>query len=271
MINYNTIFLHWKKSQKDFDLNLTRLQQQLNTNAVHDIRVAIKKLRALLNLYILFKNEHGWEQLLKKTEALFNILGRQRDVEICRSLTDDFVKESNGSCKEWKQYLQAILKITSAWANQEIHHYHKKELAKIALVLKQENKLTVEKEFFSALTTIINTRLSATKKHFRQPHLVRKNLKEIFYWISLFPVDTALETWHQKELHSLLDNLGNWQDYEILEVRLKHFRKDYLPKPYEEYKELREFQNNINNHKIVLLKVVNRKARSWMKKVMLPE
>ena len=122
MVSYNTIFLHWKKSQKDFDKNLNRLQQQINTETIHDIRVAIKKLRALLNLYILFKKEPEWVYLLKKTENLFKVLGRQRDIEICWSLTDHFVKETNGSCKEWKHYLQAVLKITKAWVNQEIHH-----------------------------------------------------------------------------------------------------------------------------------------------------
>ena len=271
MATSNSILFHWKKSQKDFDQQLSLLQQQINTAAVHDIRVAIKKLRALLNLYILFKKEPGWEQQLKKTEILFNILGRQRDVEICRSLTNRFEKETSSSYKEWKLYLQALLKITSAWANQEIHHNHKKEFAKIALALKQDSKLPVDEELYTALTTIINTRLSSTKKHLRKPHQVRKNLKEVYYWIGLFPGNYALETWHQDALHSLLDDLGNWQDYEILLQRLKHFRKDYLPKAFEEYKLLIAFQEKINNNKSLLLKIANSKVRRWMKKVMLPE
>lgn len=271
MATYTILYLHWKKAQKDFDKQLSLLQQQIKTPAIHDIRVAIKKIRALLNLYILFTKEPGWEQQLKRTEILFKISGRQRDVEICRLLTVRFEKETRASCKEWRQFLQALLKITQVWANQEIHHYHKKELAKIALVLKQNNKLPVDEEFYSALTTIINTRLSATKKLLRKPHQVRQNLKEVYYWIALFPDNYALETWHQDALHSLLDDLGNWQDYEILLQRLKHFRKDYLPKSFEEYKRLLAFQDKINDNKRSLLKTANSKVRRWMKFVMLPE
>ena len=271
MATYTILYLHWKKSQKDFDKQLSRLQEQIITAAVHESRVTIKKIRAILNLYILFIKEPGWEQQLKRTEILFNILGRQRDVEICRSLTTSFEKETNASCKEWRQYLQTLLKITGAWANQEIHDYHKKELAKIALALKQDNKLPVGEDFFSALTTIIHTRLSAAKKHLRKPHQVRRNLKEVYYWISLFPANYAGKTWQPDALHNLLDDLGNWQDNEILLQRIKHFRKDYLPKAFEEYKRLIAFQDKINDNKRLLLKTANSKVRRWMKMVMLPE
>ena len=131
--------------------------------------------------------------------------------------------------------------------------------------------MPVDEELYTALTTIINTRLSSTKKHLRKPHQVRKNLKEVYYWIGLFPGNYALETWHQDALHSLLDDLGNWQDYEILLQRLKHFRKDYLPKAFEEYKLLIAFQDKINDDKRRLLITANSKVRSWIKMVMLHE
>ncbi len=268
MDDYNTIFVHWKKSQKDFEKNLSLLLLRINTEPVHDIRVAIKKLRAFLSLYILLKKEPEWTCLLSKTINLFDVLGRHRDIETCLALTVAFEKETTCSYKEWKNYLQSLLKTTRAWANQEIHHYHKKELAKTALLLKQDSSLADNISFLKDLSVIIYNQLAKTRNHFRQPHLVRKNLKEVYYWISLFPDENIMASWHHKELHSILDDLGNWQDNEILDIRIKNFRKDYLPKPFEEYQLLKDFQNKIRDTKKILLKSANNKARRWMKKVL---
>ena len=105
MSDYNILFLQWKKIQKDFEKNLSLLLLRINTEPVHDIRVATKKLRALLSLYSLLKNEPEDEYFFQQTESLFDILGRNRDAETCLALTIAFEKESNSSCKEWKNYL----------------------------------------------------------------------------------------------------------------------------------------------------------------------
>ena len=267
MADYNTIFIHWKKTQKDFENNLLQLQRRINTKAVHDIRVAIKKLRAFLSLYLLLKNEPEGEYLLSKTIILFDILGRHRDLETCLTLTIALEKETNSSCKEWKNHLQSQLKITRGWVNQEIHRYHNKELSKIALLLKQDNSLASNNKFSQDLDVIIRTHLSETKKHFRQPHLTRKKLKEIYYWITLFKNENTLAHWYQKELHAALDDLGNWQDNEIHAIRIRHFRKDFLPKPFKEYLLLKDFQTRIKNKKSLLLRSANSKTKGWIKNV----
>lgn len=204
-----------------------------------------------------------------KTKNLFDILGRHRDIEICLAQTTAFEKETNCKCKELKNYLQALLKITRAWANQEIHLYRKKELVKVTLLLKRGNNLSDSTEFSDSLAAVICKQIAETKKHFRQPHLVRKNLKEVYYWIALFPCENSQALWFQKELHSILEDLGNWQDLEILDVRIQHYRKDYLPKPFKEYQVLKDFQTKIRDTKKILLKSVNSKARLWMKKVIM--
>lgn len=268
MAGYNTIFIHWKKSQKDVETNLLQLQKRITTEAVHDIRVAIKKLRSYLNLYSVLKKEPGWEYLLGKTDILFDVLGRHRDVETCLALTIAFEKETNTACTEWKNHLQLQLKITRSWVNQEIHRYHKNELHKIALLLKQDNSLAADTDFSQSLYLVIKNHLSETKKHFRQPHFTRKKLKELYYWIALFNNENTLAQWHQKELHVVLDDLGNWQDNEILATRVRHFRKDYLPKPFKEYLLLKDFQNRIKEKKSLLLRSASSKTRGWMNKVM---
>jgi CHAD domain-containing protein len=263
----NIMWQHWKKTQKEAVDNLSSLQQRINSVAVHDVRVAIKRLRAYLHLYILLKKEPDWDYFLTKTNQFFAILGRYRDIEICRLLTASLEKETNSSSKEFNNYLQQLQKTSRAWANGEVHRYSKKELAKIALLLKQDETLADKAQFSTALSGIIYDRLAATKKHFREPHQLRKNLKEVYYWISLFPEENAAATWYSEDLHKILDDLGEWQDHEILDVRIRHYRKDWLPKPFAEYQLLKSFRGKIKDRKRVLLENARRNARSWLAKV----
>jgi len=266
-IPVNHLWLNWKKSQKDFEQNFARLQERIKTEAIHDIRVAIKKLRAYLELYRQLKKEPDYDYLFQGTGELFLTLGRYRDIEICISLIKELEKETTQSAKEFCNYLQFLLKTTRAWANQELHRYHQKELAKIAFLFKQDESLTDLVSFCHDLELIIREKLNETKKHFRQPHQLRKNLKEVYYWIALFPGENAVPDWHQQALHSILDDLGDWQNLSILEIRLKHFRKDYLPKPFYEYQQLKDFHTRISNKKKWLLDNARRKTRGWLKKV----
>src|SRR6186997_2454292 len=76
------ILLHWKKQQRIFFQNLAILRKLPDDKAIHDLRVAVKKLRSYLKLLtILFKKieeEPGFE----KTGQLFKVLGKHRDIEM---------------------------------------------------------------------------------------------------------------------------------------------------------------------------------------------
>jgi len=94
-ISVNHLWLQWKKSQKDFEHNFAPLQERIKTEAIHDIRVAMKKLRAYLELYRQLKKEPDYDYLFLKTGQLFLTLGRYRDIEICLSLLKGLEKETN--------------------------------------------------------------------------------------------------------------------------------------------------------------------------------
>lgn len=262
----NPLWLHWKKSQKEMELNLSLLREKISTAAVHDIRVAIKKLRALLSLYTQLQQEPEQEYPLHKTVAFFDVLGRYRDVEICLEQCGLYEKESGKPCPQLTAYFRQLLKTTRGWANLEIHRYHPKEAARVALLLKETGSHTDTAVFTGRLEALIVAQLSALKKHVKEPHVLRKRLKEIYYWIPLLPGEHPA-SWEPKLLHEILDDLGNWQDTEILDKRVQHFRKDYLPKPHEEYPILRELQDKTRAKKDSLEKSAVRKLKQWLKKV----
>src|SRR5215217_5409636 len=67
----------WKANKKEFTNNLSVLRSELTTDAIHDIRVAIKKLRAYCTL--LNELDKSSEHNLPLTKALFEILGKHRE------------------------------------------------------------------------------------------------------------------------------------------------------------------------------------------------
>ena len=81
----NFILKDWIKQQTVFLQNLEELKKQEKAETVdlvHDLRVAIKKLRAYLKLLGVLLGKKGNTNLFQKTEDLFNVLGKHRDIEM---------------------------------------------------------------------------------------------------------------------------------------------------------------------------------------------
>ncbi|MGB3006349.1 MAG: CHAD domain-containing protein [Chitinophagaceae bacterium] len=267
MDNQDILYEHWKKEQKLFTDCLSKLKNRLSTKNIHDIRVAIKKLRAYYKLSSLVQSQPETEAYLNKTNTFFKILGRQREIEICIELTTRHEKESHHSFPFWRNQLIHLLKTTKGWTKQVLPQHNTKELSIIGLLLKQKINLTPGKIIEEKLESIINELLTENKKIEKDPHTLRKRLKEVYYWIPLSDFEESTKTFHQTALHEILNDLGNWQDFEILLTRIKHFRKDYLSKAFEENRAIKEFEMSIKNKQKFLLQNATYKIRKWLKEI----
>jgi CHAD domain-containing protein len=266
MLPPNTLFIRWKKEQKECSRNLTILQQNINQEAIHNMRVAIKKLNAYASLYLVLPNENGCtpgeeEKLLPHTHQLFEITGRQRDLEICLALLRTLQKETGHLYAELRFYFQSILKTAKAWTNEEVHRYKPKEVAAFARLLKEDKSLDKLLQTGTSIKAEIEKLLTAVPSLLKQPHLLRKQLKLIYYWHSLL---SEKDIYKPALLHNILDDLGNWQDYEVLGRRISHFRKDYLPRPFAAYSELRKLEALIAGKKKALLVAGRKKIKNWL-------
>ncbi len=262
----NTILVNWEKERKIFEKKNQILQRSKDGEAIHELRVTVKKLNAYLQIYTLLKNEKDPhfnlnKQLLTKTTELFDVTGRQRDVEICLGLLTNLQKKSNFSCPQFILYLKAILKITRAWSAYAIHHYRKKELLRIKILLRQDDQFDNAEVLNQKIEFFINTQLTGIFELFRKPHQLRKKLKSIYYGFNLLEGN---EKYQPERLNNILDDLGSWQDLEVLLLRIKHFRKDYLPKPFSEFANLKKMESAIRLKNKMLIKNVRGKTKRWL-------
>ena len=260
------IIICWEKEQKEFFKNLAVLKKHPLKKAVHDLRVAVKKLRAALELYLLISEKSLQEDLLKETEQLFSILGKQRDIEICLKLIDSFEKETGKKYPALKNYFRTVLPVAIKWTKKTVQEYKKKELEEMALLLKNETRVIEQEELKQKIAAIINIRLADCRNYFKKPHKLRQNLKEIYYWIMMIPGSLFPHAEYEKELHDVLDDFGNWQDLSVFEIKIKHFRKDYLPKTFPDYDSTKMLEAAVKEKKEKLLKVALIKTRDMLRK-----
>jgi CHAD domain-containing protein len=265
------IYTCWEKEQKVLSKNLAILKKGPDKEAVHDLRVAVKKLRAAAALYSLLSKNDFLVDPLKETGQLFDILGKQRDMEICLEIIDGLKKDAGKKYPELKNHFLVLLPVAYAWTKNAVQQYKKKELQETALVLKKVQQLTGLEELKINITALINTHLASCRNDYKKPHKLRQNLKEIYYWIKMIPGTLFSPVAYEKELADVLDDFGNWRNLTVFTVKLKHFRKDHLPKTFSEYEAIKKLEADMKGDKEKLLKLALHKTSSLLRKALAKE
>lgn len=247
----NFILKHWLKQQAVFLQNLEGLRKQDRANTVelvHDLRVATKKFRAYQKLLGILLDKKDYAVLFEKTEQLFNVLGKHRDIEMGLEGLKTFEKNKKISYTAFSYHLEAALEQLWTWVRGALDDYHEKDL--LALTEKVEKDLgdKTNDELSQRVKVIVEKELNKsrrlTNRLGEQPHLIRKLFKDIFYWGSLLP-KVILAPEQLKAISKSLDYLGNWQDLEMLQSKIKHFRKDFVPDTNQIHHQLKDLERVI--------------------------
>lgn len=267
MVTTDFIYVFWEKEQKIFNKNLAILKKRPGKKPVHDLRVAVKKLRAALNLFFFITGIPKPEKLLIDTNKLYSIIGKQRDLEICIEVIEFAEKETGNKYAVLKKYIRSLLSVAIKWSRKEVKQYERKELDETAAFLKDNIKVFEFEELKNKIRIILNAKLYNSKNFYKKPHKLRQNLKEFYYWIKMIP-ETLLSPFRfEKELEQLLEDFGNWQNLTVIEIKLKHFRKDYLPKTFPEYYSTKMLEVLIKEKMESLLKSSLSKTKVLLRKV----
>lgn len=274
MVTTDFIYFFWEKEQKIIKKNLEILKKQQGKKPAHDIRVAVKKLRAALNLFYLLTDMRESEDLLKNTNQLYSVIGKQRDLDICIEIIETAEKETGNKYPDLKKFIRSLLSDARKWTRLEVKKYKRIELEETATFLKDNIKNFEPEDLKYKIKVIIVARLNYCRSLYKIPHKLRQNLKELYYWIKMIPESIFPPFTSEKELVQLLDDFGNWQNLTVIEIKLKHYRKDYLPKTFPEYYLIKMLEVMVKEKMEVLLKasiyntkILLRKARSLEKEI----
>jgi len=254
----NFIVRHWKTEIRIFDQNVLLLKEQIGADPIHDLRVAIKKLRSYLKLHgTLFKGK-DFKVEFEKTNQLFSIFGKHRNIEISKQLLPSFFGKNKSMPGSLVIYLELLQEQIKPYCQQTIYEYDPAALDTITNQLELDVQGLPAEDLISKVRDVIMSSIGNVKdnlKHFqKKSHLVRKLLKDIYYWLKVLPEGAVITKQETKMIDKILDNLGRIQDYEVFTTNLKGFRKIILSSGQEEYDLVKGIEAKAKKKKEGLLK-----------------
>ena len=257
MSEENPILLYWRAELQAFHENLLSLQEQINEKAIHDLRVAIKKLRSCAKVYSgLTKKKHK-KELPGGVDSLFSILGKHRNIEMSRKLLLSLGGKNTALLNPVLVYLQLLQDQASEYSRPTIRQFESKELDALTNNIETEFKYLNDEEVLSKTNGMVDSSLKKVQddlKHFKErSHLVRKQLKDIFYQSKMFHGKSSFTKPQLRNLDTILDHLGNIHDHEVLISNLKNFRKTILSNTMKEYAMIKRIETRAKKKKDDLL------------------
>lgn len=231
MVHHNFLLQHWEEQSGVYLLNLAIIRRRPAQKAVHDIRVAVKKLKSCLRLAHQVTGEKE-EKKPDNIQRFFRITGRFRDVDISLSLLKKIGKAENISLQPLNRYLHTMQRATRDMVHAAAGVPYESELGSITLWL-TEQLSTVTGEELVTRTEELSTETfrevrDLSVKFTHHAHEIRKKLKQLYYWLKLCPVNPFFDKMQMKILEAALTALGNWHDYFVLQNKIRKFRKEYL-------------------------------------------
>jgi CHAD domain-containing protein len=256
----NLIVKNWLQQEKIFNDNLILSRKRPTKLSVHDLRVSVKKMRSYLRLKQQFTGDE-WKESFSKTSVLFKSFGRLRDYDMSLTLIRKFERKQFSSFIFFKEYLSVNRSLTRKWAKQNAIRFNEQGpdgLTEQFKLLAGSNAEIADRIIH--LSALKIKKVKNLAKHFhKNAHEIRKQLKDVYYWLKICPKVLAESFINMKVLDLTLNYLGNFQDHFILKKKIKQYIKD-LPKKDEEKEMLKSCDKKLEASQ---KQILNRAVKKW--------
>lgn len=226
MIEDNLILQNWRQQKEIFTTNLLISRKRPTKSSVHDLRVAVKKIRSYLRLKRKISGE-DWRELFSTILALFKSFGKLSDFDVYLTLIRGQERKEHLSFDNFREYLTVNRALTRKWVRQDAIKFNTQELD---MLDQQFNLNLTDKEIH---VKILQYSISKIKKveilsrHFhKNAHKIRKQLKDVYHLIKICPQDFTENFIRIKSFDQMLKNLGSWQDHYVLRKKINQYTKD---------------------------------------------
>ena len=219
---------------REFDAQFRLALKGAKEVPVHDLRVMIKRLTALF----LFLDEADiyrkrGTDFFKQLRDFFNSAGYLRDVQVMRSLIENYKNRIKDDISEYENYLAG--KETSAKnsffnSSEKYPEQIQSEIknAIIASVRKFSDESLVQKSFLFMIKRLkrIDEYLQSSGTS-RYLHKIRQTLKQLRYFIEIFHASSDLALIEESDFNEIkeLENIiGAWNDRSNLIEDIKYYK-----------------------------------------------
>lgn len=256
----NLILKNWLQQEKVFNDNLILSRKRPTKISVHDLRVSVKKKRSYLRLKEHLTGEE-WKESFSNITTLFKSFGRLRDYDMSLTLIRKFERKELLSFIFFKEYLSVNRSLTRKWAKQDAIKFNEQEpdvfIEQFKLLAGSNAEIS---ERIIQLSSLKIKKVKTLAKHFhKNAHEIRKQLKDVYYWLKICPKVLAESFINMKALDRVLNYLGNFQDHFILKKKIKQYIKD-LPKKNEEKEMFKSLGKKLETAQ---KEILNKAIKKW--------
>ena len=256
----NLILKNWFQQVNIFNDNLLISRNRPTKISVHDLRVAVKKLRSYLRLKQHLTGE-DWKGSFSTIATLFKSFGRLRDYDMSLTLIRKLERKEFLSFIFFKEYLSVNRSLTRKWAKQNAIKFNEHEPEnfneQFKLITGSNSEIS---EKIIQLSVLKIKKVKNLAKHFhKNAHEIRKQLKDLYYWLKICPKEVAESFVNMKVLDRVLNYLGSFQDHFILTKKIKQYMID-LPKNNEEKMLLRDLEKKLT---LMQSELLDKAIKKW--------
>lgn len=231
MAEGNLILKNWLQQKEVFIENLIISRKRPTKDSTHDLRVAVKKMRSYLRLNEEFINQDGRRSFFEIRD-LFKCFGRLRDFDMSLELCRKQERQWKISLPAFKEYLSANRSLTRRWAKQAAIKFNEQQPV-FDFQFSFFNGLSVA-ETSAKVIALAAEKIRKTKrlkKHFyKNAHEIRKQLKDVLYWLKICPKEQLENFADIKHLDATLKYLGTWQDHYIFKRKIRQYSAELASK-----------------------------------------
>ena len=256
----NLILKNWLQQVKIFNDSLLISRKRPTKISVHDLRVAVKKLRSYLRLKQHLTGQ-DWKGSFSTITALFKSFGRLRDYDMSLTLMRKSERKELLSFIFFKEYLSVNRSLTRKWAKQNAIKFNEHEPENFnehfKLITGSNSEIS---EKIIQLSALKIKKVKNLAKHFhKNAHEIRKQLKDLYYWLKICPKELAESFVNMKVLDRVLNYLGSFQDHFILKKKIKQYIID-LPRANEEKIMLKDLEKKLT---IIQNELLDEAIKKW--------
>lgn len=240
-------------------------QASMDGEAIHQMRVAIKRIRTIQKLkkHINFPTIIDDEQY-DSIKTIFNVSGNLRDLQIQQSLLKNYAKLLNDPFTALANYLDDQDRLLTDKLNTTIRNTNFGSLPEIPEPedslenIKDNSDLRLESmDFLKKKTEKIFKLIYLLDKKVDFVHDLRKQIKQLFFILQFLRnhfQDNETSAFELKTIKDVGERIGDWNDRDVFDLMLKKFIGNQGRSFLKEHPEYRILQYVIEDEKRKFLK-----------------
>ncbi len=203
--------------------NLRKIDNRDNVEVIHQIRLSVKKIRALYSfIWHLSPEKKTGKKSLKIIQRLYKPAGVMRDIQVHLELVRNYEKRYAINFEDYTTFYQNREKEKNAELIQLAREFAMEPLDELNLKLKKILDNSNEEELKSKATGLLEDKMEIIRNLNKLPtnkdknlHNIRRYLKEIWYLLGIFdsyiPESGAIKV-SLLRLKQIEQTLGKWHD-----------------------------------------------------------